>query len=214
VNTVNSEGLKGMYRGYTVSLTVIPIFNTLYFPSYEYVKAKMKEDFGFDKNDTSLYSISAGIAGTCCSVVTNPLWLVRTRMQLEIFKNDCDIHYRQKYGQGALSMFKIIKDITKNEGVLALWKGLPPTLLGIVHPLVFFPLYEKLKIYFQTNLEDKNAHKLSTKYIVASTLISKIAASAVSYPHEVLRSRIQYKVRERTSQELKESISSMIRRII
>ena len=190
-----------MYRGYTVSVFVIPVFNTLYFPSYEYVKTKLRENYGFNKNDTSLYSLSAGIAGTCCSVITNPLWLVRTRMQVEIFRNDCDNHYKKKYGQGALSMLKIIKDISSTEGVLALWKGLPPTLLGIIHPLVFFPMYEKLKIYFQQNFEDKNAVKLSTKYIVASTLISKIAASAVSYPHEVLRSRIQYKVRERSSQE-------------
>jgi solute carrier family 25 (mitochondrial folate transporter), member 32 len=95
-------------------------------------------------------------------------------------------------------MFKSISEIIKGEGVLALWKGLPPTLLGIIHPLVFFPLYEKLKIYFRENM-DKDASKLSTKYIVASTLISKVLASAVSYPHEVLRSRIQYKVHKLTS---------------
>jgi len=73
---------------------------------------------------------------------------------------------------------------------MALWKGLPPTLLGTIHPLVFFPCYEKLKIYFKANYEHKDAKTLGTKYIMFSSVISKIIASAVSYPHEVLRARI------------------------
>lgn len=74
-----------MYRGYTLSVFAIPVFNTLYFPSYEFVKHKLKSEYGFENDHASLYSLSAGIAGTCCSIITNPLWLVRTRMQVEIF---------------------------------------------------------------------------------------------------------------------------------
>ena len=86
-------------------------------------------------------------------------------------------------------MFQNIKNISKSEGVLALWKGLPPTLLGIIHPLVFFPMYEKMKISLKQKYEP-NADHLSSKYIMLSSIISKLGASAVSYPHEVLRSRI------------------------
>lgn len=40
--------------------------------------------------------------------------------------------------------------------------------------------------------EQPGAKKLSSKYIIISSIISKITASLVSYPHEVLRSRLQY----------------------
>ena len=63
-------------------------------------------------------------------------------------------------------------------------------MLGVIHPLVFFPMYEKLKIGFMNNYEDKNAKKLSNKYILASSVISKVTASFCCYPHEVLRARL------------------------
>lgn len=93
-------------------------------------------------------------------------------------------------------MFRSIRSIAKAEGVFALWKGLPPTLLGIIHPLVFFPMYEKLKIYFKGENEC-----LGTRYIMISSIISKVVASAVSYPHEVLRARMYFKVHELTNSQ-------------
>lgn len=79
--------------------------------------------------------------------------------------------------------------------------------------MVFFPLYEKLKIYFKDNFEDKNAENLSSKYVVASSVISKIVASAASYPHEVLRSRLMYKVQKLNSNEKREHIIKLTLRI-
>ena len=92
------------------------------------------------------------------------------------------------------SIFKNIHKIAKNEGVTALWRGLPPTLIGIVHPLVFFPCYEKLKLSLQRTGEDK----LRPMSIVVATLLSKTLASLLSYPHEVVRTRLYYKVQKET----------------
>ena len=60
----------------------------------------------------------------------------------------------------------------------------------MIHPLVFFPMYEMMKIYLMKNWEEQGATKLSSKYIALATMVSKFTASATSYPHEVLRSRI------------------------
>lgn len=86
-----------------------------------------------------------------------------------------------------------MQDIIKTEGFRALWKGVPATFLGILHPLIFFPIYEKSKIYFKKTHEP-NEDKLSSKYIMGCSIFSKIIASAVSYPHEVLRARIYYHI--------------------
>ena len=69
-------------------------------------------------------------------------------------------------------------------------------MIGVLHPLVFFPTYEHMKIHFKNNFEEKGAKKLSTKYILMSSVLSKLVSSVVSYPHEVLRARMQYQKNE------------------
>ena len=86
-------------------------------------------------------------------------------------------------------MFKNISHIVKSEGLSALFKGVSASMLGIIHPLVFFPMYEKLKIHFKQTY-DSDKDKLSNKFILASSIISKVTASFCCYPHEVLRARL------------------------
>ena len=100
--------------------------------------------------------------------------------------------FQKKFGFGFFSLYRIMRDIAQKEGFFALYKGIWASLIGIVHPLVFFPMYEMMKIWMLKNWEKEGADKLSSSYVAASTIICKFTASAVSYPHEVLRSRIQY----------------------
>lgn len=186
---LRSEGLHSLYRGFSISLFTIPVFNTLYFPIYEKFKHKFKQDFGWKENDTKLYSLSAAAAGSLCNLITNPLWVIRTRMQTEIFFNSSTEHFNKKYAHGPLSVFTNILEIVKLEGFRSLYKGFSATMVGIIHPIIFFPLYEKLKIHLKKNY-DKESEDLSTKFIVLATITSKLISSAVSYPHEVLRSRL------------------------
>ena len=88
---------------------------------------------------------------------------------------------------------------------MVLYKGLPASFLGILHPLVFFPIYEKQKLYYKQKYQP-NETKLSTKYIMISSIISKFIASAVSYPHEVLRARIYFEVNDKKQGKQNERI--------
>jgi hypothetical protein len=62
--------------------------------------------------------------------------------------------------------------------------------MGVIHPLIFFPIYEQTKIYFKNNYEDPKAEILSAKYLVGSSIFAKLTASTIAYPHEVIRSRM------------------------
>jgi hypothetical protein len=46
-------------------------------------------------------------------------------------------------------MIKNIQKVKNEEGFRALYRGLPASMIGIFHPLVFFPIYEKSKMYFK-----------------------------------------------------------------
>ena len=89
-------------------------------------------------------------------------------------------------------MYTNLKTIVNNEGFLALYKGLSATYIGMIHPLIFFPLYEKTKIYMLDNYESKQAKKLSALNIFLCSTFSKTIASMASYPYELFRSRLYY----------------------
>jgi len=106
-----------------------------------------------------------------------------------------------------------MKDIADKEGFLSLYKGVPASCVGLLHPLVFFPIYEKQKIYYKKHFEPDN-EKLSTVFILASSVTSKFIASAVSYPHEVLRARKYFEIKEKTCTKESEGLIRMSRRIV
>ena len=55
----------------------------------------------------------------------------------------------------------------------ALFSGLSASILGISHALIYFPLYEKTKLYFRRNYEQPNSEKLRSRYVFISAILSK-----------------------------------------
>lgn len=141
---------------------------------------------GWQENDFKLYSLSASIAGISCNLITNPFWVVRTRMQAEIFRSLCDKNYETKY---PLNIFKAMRRIYHNEGFAVLYQGLSASMVGVLHPIIYFPLYEKSKIYFMDNFEPPGTQTLSHRYVLISAVVCKGLTSLLTYPHEVVRSR-------------------------
>jgi solute carrier family 25 folate transporter 32 len=81
----------------------------------------------------------------------------------------------------------------KNEGILSFYSGLTPALLGLAHVAIQFPLYEYLKMAFTGYSIGEHPDNGSSHWVGIScaTFLSKICASTVTYPHEVLRTRLQ-----------------------
>lgn len=101
--------------------------------------------------------------------------------------------------------FDAFRKMYMNEGLGAFYSGLAPALLGLTHVAIQFPLYEYFKMKF-TGLEmgqatEENSHWLG---ILGSTILSKICATSATYPHEVLRTRLQTQQRSLPSQSPEE----------
>jgi solute carrier family 25 folate transporter 32 len=60
-------------------------------------------------------------------------------------------------------------------------------MLGIFHVIIQFPLYERLKLLQRAHRDDPNT---AAQIFLAST-VSKVCASTATYPHEVIRTRLQ-----------------------
>jgi solute carrier family 25 folate transporter 32 len=81
------------------------------------------------------------------------------------------------------------------EGLRAFYSGLTPALLGLTHVAVQFPAYEFLKTKFtgqgmgaSPTESDPKSHWFG---ILSASILSKIMASSATYPHEVIRTRLQ-----------------------
>lgn len=83
----------------------------------------------------------------------------------------------------------------KSEGILSFYSGLAPALLGLTHVAIQFPLYEYLKERFTGSpmgeATDEDHNVVHWRGVLAATVISKICATSATYPHEVLRTRLQ-----------------------
>lgn len=77
-------------------------------------------------------------------------------------------------------MYEAFHKIARSEGIKGFYKGLGPSLIGVSHVAIQFPLYEKLKkVLNEANMQSDMAN------ILLASAISKMVASTATYPHEV-----------------------------
>jgi solute carrier family 25 folate transporter 32 len=81
----------------------------------------------------------------------------------------------------------------KVEGIRSFYSGLTPALLGLAHVAIQFPLYEYLKMGITGYGIGEHPEHGNTQWVGISlaTFLSKLCASTITYPHEVLRTRLQ-----------------------
>jgi solute carrier family 25 (mitochondrial folate transporter), member 32 len=81
-----------------------------------------------------------------------------------------------------------------SEGVLSFYSGLTPALLGLTHVAVQFPAYEFLRKKFTGQSMGQMGDEAAESQwlgVLSASILSKILASSATYPHEVIRTRLQ-----------------------
>jgi solute carrier family 25 folate transporter 32 len=94
-------------------------------------------------------------------------------------------------------MVDALVTIVKEEGVLGLYKGVVPALFLTSHGAVQFAAYEWLKRFF-ANIRANSKRGSTTEMMLQPAAVSmftgaaaKILASTMTYPYQVIRSRLQ-----------------------
>ncbi|CAG2163790.1 unnamed protein product [Oppiella nova] len=128
--------------------------------------------------------VAAGSAGFVSCTATNPIWFVKTRLQLD----------QSKYG--AKTAWNCIKDIYRQSGVIGFYKGITASYFGISETIIHFVIYEFIKTKL-TEIQVRRPHqseRTTGLYFVqymAAGAVSKSFASILAYPHEVARTRLR-----------------------
>lgn len=160
-------------------------------------------------------SIIAGIASTA---ITNPIWVLKVRVmsQAHQAKRRCPTRLADMTSSSYhrphwyyRSGFDAARKIYRYGGAPAFYAGLGPALVGISHVGVQFPAYEYLRRKFTGGgIGDPGANWFAVLY--ASTF-SKMLASSVTYPHEVIRTRLQIQRRAMLGPEFLHGLGSLQR---
>lgn len=131
-------------------------------------------------------------AGACSTLATNPIWVIKTRLMAQVGLHAPEEsrppwHYRGTI-DAAIKMYRA-------EGIRVFYSGLAPALLGLSHVAIQFPMYELLKQQFTGLAMGENTFDMDNKRyflgITAASFLSKVCATCATYPHEVLRTRLQ-----------------------
>lgn len=221
-NIIAEEGFRGLYRGLVpITIGYLPTW-TIYFTIYEKAKGFYPQfmDKNFGLNIDSLNHFCAALtAGLASSIAVNPIWVVKTRLMTQVAKPKDSINKKQHYYKGTFDAFKTMY---REEGFRVFYSGLVPSLFGLLHVGIHFPVYEKLKHLTGCNVATTSSHSqfednnnsssnsaaaaegidftngpshLLWRLIFASSL-AKMIASTITYPHEILRTRMQIRTKQ------------------
>lgn len=213
---MKKDGIKGCFRGLGPTLMTVPTFWGLYFPLYELTKQDLQDRFSNNHSGTSnvntvagpmIHMSSAMISGAIADFFCNPMFVVRTRMQTEVLHfMDMPIQDRKPHG-----IFKTVKGLYVEGGhsIAIFWRGFAASLLGLSHVGIQFPVYEYLKA--EARMRSNNNEESTFDLLVASGL-SKMIATSVTYPHEVVRSRLMdYRGEDKARKGLVNTVKRIVR---
>ena len=168
---IAKDGVKGCFRGLGATLLTVPAFWGVYFPLYD----DLKRRWHGHATPSLVHLGSAVTAGAVSDVICNPMFVVRTRLQTE------SLHHQRQHW----TIRQTIASLYREGGLLIFWRGMSANLLGLSHVAVQFPAYELLKQRLQGHKPDPSALD-----VLWASALSKMTASWLTYPHEVIRSRM------------------------
>jgi solute carrier family 25 protein 33/36 len=156
---------------------VIPARSINFF-TYGNGKQIIANYFNNGEENSLVHLAAAAVAGVATGTATNPIWVVKTRLQLSSSRYSQDTP-QQRIG-GSLQM---IKRIVREEGIRGFYKGLSASYLGVTEGTIQWVLYERLKkLSASTQGQGGCSEWLG---MMGSAGTAKCVASLITYPHEV-----------------------------
>ena len=196
------EGWRALFKGLGPNLIGVIPARAINFYTYGNGKRIISERFNDGNEAAWVHLCAAATAGIATGTVTNPIWLVKTRLQLD--KSNAERSGTQSVRQYKNSL-DCIRQTLRNEGVRGLYRGLSASYLGVSESTLQWVLYEQMKLYLSRRQERLLA--LGQKSTIWDRIVdwngkvtaagtAKFFAAIVTYPHEVVRTRLRQAPRQ------------------
>jgi solute carrier family 25 folate transporter 32 len=153
---VRHEGFLGLYQGLAPALVASALSWGGYFYIYEGTKRRISGIDGVGEKETltGMENFAAAcLSGAAMVCVTNPIWLIKTRMQLQLRNFQDPLHVGGKVVRPYSGMLDAALTISRDEGPFAMYKGASVAMVMVSHGGIQFMCYEYLKQHFSKYLK-------------------------------------------------------------
>ncbi|KAL3068664.1 hypothetical protein niasHS_016528 [Heterodera schachtii] len=171
-HSVWREGrFRALYKGLGPNLVGVAPSKAVYFGCYSCMKRFLNDHPEWiQSNSHSVHMLSAGSAALVTATAINPIWLVKTRLQLS------PAHVRA---------FECARRIRREEGILSFWRGVTGSYIGITETMLQFMIYESLR----DKIQDPSVKFIGKQD--GQNIWQFMVAGFTCYPHEVIRTRLR-----------------------
>ncbi|GLB41508.1 putative mitochondrial carrier (TC 2.A.29) family protein [Lyophyllum shimeji] len=176
------ESPRALFKGLGPTLVGVIPARSINFYTYGNGKQIIANHFNNGEENTYVHLTAAAVAGIVTGTATNPIWVVKTRLQLSASH---DASSQRVIGNS----WNTIRDIMKHEGIRGFYKGLSASYLGVTEGTIQWVLYERLK-RITAATEGKGGIQ-EWLGMLGSAGTAKCVASLITYPHEVIRTRLR-----------------------
>jgi solute carrier family 25 thiamine pyrophosphate transporter 19 len=147
-------------------------------------------------------------ADCCDSFVIAPLDVIKIRLQLQIHSLSDPVSYRGLQGPVYKGTLGTLKQILREEGITGLWKGnIPAELLYLTYGAVQFSAYTSISHLLETIPAPYALPNSATSFI--SGAAAGAAATTVTYPLDLLRTRFAAQGNDRVYTSIVASVKSI-----
>ena len=166
------ESLRALFKGLGPTLVGVVPARSINFFTYGNGKRIIADKFNNGEENSWIHLSAAAFAGIVTGTATNPIWVVKTRLQL--------VQGDKKVLGGS---WNCIKKIMREEGIRGYYKGLSASYLGVTEGTIQWALYERLKKL--SIAADRQYGIPQWVGMMASAGSAKLLATVITYPHEV-----------------------------
>lgn len=236
---VAREGVAGLYAGLDSAVFGISVTNFVYYYWYEWTRGSFETAAiragRASKKLTTIEAIIAGaIAGSATVILTNPIWVVNTRMttrkgQVEKEKEGKDLQASStevassstsSSATAVSSSFapeskkkpttiSTLMALLRDEGPQALFRGVVPALVLVINPILQYTLFEQLKNAY----ERRRKHNVPPSVAFFLGAIGKLFATSITYPYITVKSQMHVADDEGQGRK-REGMTAAIRRVV
>ncbi|EXJ93988.1 hypothetical protein A1O1_02381 [Capronia coronata CBS 617.96] len=208
---INREGISGLYAGLDSALFGISITNFVYYYWYEWTRAfferaALKAGRASKKLTTIESMIAGAIAGSATVLLTNPIWVINTRMTAR--KGDAkteELSGDENKEAKKPSTIRTLLKLLKEEGPTSLFAGVIPALVLVINPILQYTIYEQLKNALEKR---KKVGPRDAFYLGA---IGKLLATSITYPYLTVKSRAHVATKDAPVEGMWKSLNKIVK---
>lgn len=181
---IKNEGFKGLYSGVLPQLVGVAPEKAIKLTVNDLVRGHFSAKNGEIKISHEI--LAGGMAGGCQVVFTNPLEIVKIRLQVqgEISKTASDPTIPRRSAMW----------IVRNLGLMGLYKGASACLLrDVPFSAIYFPTYNHLK---RDYFGESPTKKLGILQLLTAGAIAGMPAAYLTTPCDVIKTRLQVEARK------------------